>query len=428
MDSPFQPGLSWYKQQSKLAGVLPRCPFAALERCPRFFQSISLLGEAGVATALKPEEDHRLMTAWEKSELWPRTNEHASSVMGPSDDPRHFRNFCPEVSFERFGLFAANLSRHADEVDAEVAHRRLSAAKAPGSDWRWRWSWAEPMHYTDCPLYSPLMGRPIERPTVEASVPNMTTADLDPFRVAMSVIDDSDVLVSASNAAGLQVDLALDEREALSHKTRIRALLPRVIRAYESLDAELRMVAARAAVGEIRRTGPALEAAVSRALDAAGWELRDSGFVVRSEATREAFFPRDSQWDAFVVLRGILAEAKQSVTIVDAYCNENIFPMLSAETKNLKVEILCSRYAPAVAAEAKAFMAQHPGVAIEVRATQDFHDRFVVIDGTACVHIGASIKDAGRTAFMVSRVEDDDNRTAILNAVAGSWAAGKPLT
>jgi len=161
MTTPTQPRLDWYKAQSRDARVFPRCPFATVERCPRFYQSISLLGESGLATAMKPDDDERLVKAWTQSDLWPRTNEHASAVMGRPDDPKHFRNFCPEVSFEQFGWFASDLSRHADEIDSDVAAKNLSAAGAQGSDWRWVWSLVVPMHYTDCPLYSPLMAKSV---------------------------------------------------------------------------------------------------------------------------------------------------------------------------------------------------------------------------------------------------------------------------
>jgi len=39
-------------------------------------------------------------------------------------------------------------------------------------------------------------------------------------------------------------------------------------------------------------------------------------------------------------------------------------------------------------------------IASEVRKAQDFHDRFIVLDENICVHVGASNKDAGKTAFM----------------------------
>jgi len=88
----------------------------------------------------------------------------------------------------------------------------------------------------------------------------------------------------------------------------------------------------------------------------------------------------------------------------------------------LRVRVLCSQYAAAVAAEAKAFMAQHSGIAIQVRQTREFHDRFLVIDGTICVHMGASIKDAGGKVFMVSRVEDPANRDALLSSIEECWS------
>ena len=69
-------------------------------------------------------------------------------------------------------------------------------------------------------------------------------------------------------------------------------------------------------------------------------------------------------------------------------------------------------------------MEQYPDVTIQVRTTTDFHDRFIVLDGTVCVHVGASIKDAGKRACMVSRIEDPTNRDAMLGQLNGSWDVG----
>ena len=77
--------------------------------------------------------------------------------MGPKDKPSLFSNFCPEVSFDTFGWFASNLASYADEIDADFAHRRLAKEGASVQDWRWAWSQATPTHYTECPLYSPLL-------------------------------------------------------------------------------------------------------------------------------------------------------------------------------------------------------------------------------------------------------------------------------
>jgi hypothetical protein len=153
----IQPNLQWYTEISTAKNLSPRCPFASVHRCPRYYESLSLLGSAGVATSIQPVEDQRLLEKWQRSDLWPVTSEQAARVVGPERDPSHFSNFCPEVSFDRFGWFASHLSYHADEIDADVAHRNLADEGAASHDWRWVWSWVTPIHYADCRLYSPLL-------------------------------------------------------------------------------------------------------------------------------------------------------------------------------------------------------------------------------------------------------------------------------
>ena len=57
--------------------------------------------------------------------------------MGEPGKPSIYSNFCPEVAFERFGLFALNFAGYADEIDLGLAHDRLGRMKAPATDWRW---------------------------------------------------------------------------------------------------------------------------------------------------------------------------------------------------------------------------------------------------------------------------------------------------
>jgi hypothetical protein len=56
-----------------------------------------------------------------------------------------------------------------------------------------------------------------------------------------------------------------------------------------------------------------------------------------------------------------------------------------------------------------------------------FHDRFILVDGNECWHIGCSIKDAGDKAFMMSKVEDEINRTGLVAFIERSWSEATRL-
>lgn len=140
----------WYSSVSSQKSIPPRCPYANVDRCPRYYESLSLLGSAGITTALTQSEEKRLLKKWKNSEHWPKVNEHAASVL----DGKHFSHFCPEVAFDVFGLFASELHRYADEIDTHAAHAQLANEKSPANDWRWQWSNITPLHYSECRLYS----------------------------------------------------------------------------------------------------------------------------------------------------------------------------------------------------------------------------------------------------------------------------------
>lgn len=154
--SNTNPTIEWYSKVSENKGLLPRCPFRSVYRCPRYYLSLSLLGEAG-STKIAETEDKKLLEMWRKSDLWPTTQEDKPGIMQADGETRSFDTFCPEVLFDRFGYFATHLWRYPGEEDTERMHVSLASEKAPREDWRWYWGGLTPMHFSECPLYSPLM-------------------------------------------------------------------------------------------------------------------------------------------------------------------------------------------------------------------------------------------------------------------------------
>lgn len=147
------PNLEWARKVAREHGVETRCPYAHARKCPRYFESLSLLGKAGRITAIPKRDEEALLRYWRGSQLWPEVTEKASAMSG-SEDHKSFTNFCPEVSFDHFGYFASALFPYGDDLDLEVGIQ--SWAKKPVGPGHWYpiWSAVTPSHYTDCPLYS----------------------------------------------------------------------------------------------------------------------------------------------------------------------------------------------------------------------------------------------------------------------------------
>ena len=149
------PDIEWYTSISRTKTVTPRCPFASVHRCPRYYASYSLLGERGITTKLEPKTENAVRSKWERSDLWPALGEEDTAIASASDEPHSFSNFCPEVTNQVFGLFASFLSEYADEIDRGVAEKGLiEKGRSPSKDWHWSWSSVNPMHYTECLTYS----------------------------------------------------------------------------------------------------------------------------------------------------------------------------------------------------------------------------------------------------------------------------------
>jgi len=152
----LRPDFAWFSAESTRLGLKsPRCPFQNVNVCPRYFYSLSLLGEYG-CTKIEKSEDDRLVAFWKDSPLAPKTGEQETSVTYTERKRYSYHNFCPEVAYDRFHLFATGLYSYPDVEDAEFARERLAKEGVPGDHPDYYWSAFTPQHYAECPFYSQL--------------------------------------------------------------------------------------------------------------------------------------------------------------------------------------------------------------------------------------------------------------------------------
>jgi hypothetical protein len=253
---------------------------------------------------------------------------------------------------------------------------------------------------------------------------------LHPWPVIQSFLSDlnsSDELVRLISRAGIEIEIQLEHPANHSHKTRIRAYLPRIQKAIGAFDEDEKLRITAVIAHELVKKEE-LADHLRSALERIGWTIKDGILTTSNGNVIDVFFPKGAVHDAYVGIREILVSAKLYLDIIDPYSDSTIFQMIStSSTPNLRVQILTAKTSFDLATEAKKFKQQNARFNISIRTTDDFHDRFIVCDSKDCFHLGHSIKDFGSKACMLTQIQDKPNCDALRNQFENSWQSAIPF-
>lgn len=127
--------------------------------------------------------------------------------------------------------------------------------------------------------------------------------------------------------------------------------------------------------------------------------------ATNTEVKQNIFF--DGQiYDAFSFIVGLIQKAKKEIILIDNYVDVHTLNILCKKNKGVDIIVATAGKGNLSTKDITKFNAQYPKLL--VKATTDFHDRFLIIDKTEVYHIGASIKDAGKKSFGITKIEDKD--------------------
>ena len=136
--------------------------------------------------------------------------------------------------------------------------------------------------------------------------------------------------------------------------------------------------------------------------------------AANTEVKQNIFF--DGQiYDAFSFIVGLVKKAKKEIILIDNYVDINTLNILCKKNKGINVVIATSEKGNVSAKDIAKFNAQYPKLSVKI--TMDFHDRFLILDKSEVYHIGASIKDAGKKSFGITKIEDNDLVKSLINKV-----------
>jgi hypothetical protein len=143
--------------------------------------------------------------------------------------------------------------------------------------------------------------------------------------------------------------------------------------------------------------------------------------------TREGVFFAGQYFDALQRLSDLVRSSKKDVYLIDGFVDPGVLKVLTARADGARVRILTrkGREAPSLEAAAIAFNKQYGG--LEVRLSDEFHDRFLFLDDTEAYHLGASIKDAGHRGFMFSKIEEPSVVDPLRKRADDVWGAADKM-
>ena len=143
------------------------------------------------------------------------------------------------------------------------------------------------------------------------------------------------------------------------------------------------------------------------------------GEITPGAPPKEALYEEAKEYDAYKDIRAIVKEAKEELIVIDPYVDSSLLGLFENAASSVSICVLTWNMKGDFQLAAEKFKSQRGAVEIRVRQGE-FHDRFIIAD-SKCFHLGASIKNAGKRVFMISRIEDALNIQALRQVFNKSW-------
>ncbi len=112
------------------------------------------------------------------------------------------------------------------------------------------------------------------------------------------------------------------------------------------------------------------------------------------------------------MLVDIVRKAKKSIILIDNYVGIDTLNILAKRNDGVIITIYTTDKSKLTREDIDKFNRQYRNLKVKKIAT--FHDRFLILDESCGYLIGASLKDAGKRSFGITKIEDENNIRDIL--------------
>ena len=138
-------------------------------------------------------------------------------------------------------------------------------------------------------------------------------------------------------------------------------------------------------------------------------------YIATTKEVKQKIFFNGQIYDAFSLMVELVEKAGTELILIDNYVDINTLNILSKKKDGVNVLIVTSGKGNLTEKDIAKFNSQYPK--LKVKINEDFHDGFIIIDRKEVYHIGASIKDAGKKSFGITKLEVEELTKSLLAKV-----------
>ena len=138
-------------------------------------------------------------------------------------------------------------------------------------------------------------------------------------------------------------------------------------------------------------------------------------YIATTKEVKQKIFFNGQIYDAFSLMVELVEKAGTELILIDNYVDINTLNILSKKKDRVNVLIVTSGNGNLTDKDIAKFNSQYPKLTVKI--SKDFHDRFLIIDRRDVYHIGASIKDAGKKSFGITKLEVEELTKSLLDKV-----------
>ena len=141
--------------------------------------------------------------------------------------------------------------------------------------------------------------------------------------------------------------------------------------------------------------------------------LQESFYKLEEKKKDNEIYYNGQIYDAYSKIVDLLKQAHNNIIIIDNYADKNVLDMI----RNLKIDvtIICKNNCLLKEIDIDKYQKQYKN--LNVVYSNNFHDRYIILDKKEIYHCGASLNYAGSKTFSINKLEDNIVKKSLIEYV-----------